>query len=81
VGIGLVAIRTRFVGNWSFEIPGQVAGYAENVSMLAKQWKLRLGMVERGCEAGFLPCRGGVARVAPLFEFAFVRIAMTVGTA
>ena len=48
--------------------------------MFAQQRKLCFGMIEPGREAGFLPCGSGVAGVAPRFEFAFVRVAMTVGT-
>ena len=38
-------------------------------------------MIESGCEARFLPSRRSVAGIAPLLEFAFVRILVTIGAA
>jgi len=79
--IGLVAVGTCLVGYRRLEVSAGVASHARHIDVLSKQRKLRLRMVECRGEAGFLPRRGVVAGIAPLFEFAFVRILMAIGAA
>jgi len=78
VRIGFVAIGAGVMRNWSFEIAALMAAGTGNVDVFPKQGKVGLRVIECCGEAGFLPRGCGVARIAALFEFAFVWIAMTV---
>lgn len=77
VRIGIVAILADGEGNWFLEIVLEVACRAGHLGMLAEKRIFGFGMIEiKACEKGF-PTAGGVARVARLFEFAAMRIAVT----
>ncbi len=77
VRIGIVAILAGGKGNWFFEVVPEVTSRAGDPGMLAEKRIVGLGMIEiKACRKRF-PTAGGVARVARLFEFAAMRIAVT----
>ena len=81
MGIRRVAIRADLVRKRSFEIFALMAGYAVNALMFTQQRKTGVRMIEPRLEAGPLPSRSRMAGIAALFEFALMRVAVTIGAA
>ncbi len=77
VGIGVVAILAGGERNWLLEVVLDVTCRAGDLGMLAQKRIFCFGVIEiKACDERF-PTAGSVARVAGLFEFAAMRIAMT----
>lgn len=70
----LVAIGTGCMRERRFKVASAVATDAGHREMLSDEGIVCLGVIEGVFEARPLPVGGAVARVAALFEFAFVRI-------
>ena len=76
--IRLVTIRAGIVDNGSLEIAPLMTAPARNIEVLAHQREVSLRVIESPCEVRLLPSERGVAGIASLLEFAFVRIAMAI---